>query len=91
MNDLPSNLVSSNQHDLERVEQGNKFPAEPDEVDADKEFKFFVYPFSKMEEKFLTLLQALPLVLFLKLTHNMVELMSLMSMRNQTELTYSSP
>ena len=51
MNDLPSNLVPPNQRDLERIEQGDKFPAEPDEVDADKEFKFFVYPFSKMEEK----------------------------------------
>ena len=51
MNDLPSNLIPPNQRDLERVEQGNKFPAKPDEVDVDKEFKFFVYPFSKMEEK----------------------------------------
>ena len=51
MNDLPSNLVPPNQRDLERVEQGDKFPAEPDKVDVDKEFKFFVYPFSKMEEK----------------------------------------
>ena len=53
MNDLPSNLVPPNQRDLERIEQGDKFPAEPDEADADKEFKFFVYPFSKMEEKLL--------------------------------------
>ena len=51
MNDLPSSLVPPNQLDLERVEQGDKFPAEPEEVDVDKEFKFFVYPFSKMEEK----------------------------------------
>ena len=49
MNDLPSNLVPPNQRDLERVEQGDKFPAEPDNVD--KDFKFFVYPFSKMKEK----------------------------------------
>ena len=53
MNDLPSNLVPPNQRDLERIEQGNKFPAEPDEVDTDKEFKFFVYPFFKMEEQLL--------------------------------------
>ena len=46
------------QRDLELVEQGNKFPAEPDEVDADKEFKFFVYPFSKMEEKLLVVRDA---------------------------------
>ena len=51
MNDLPSNSIPSNQRDLERVEQGNKFPAKPNEVDVDKEFKFFVYPFFKMEEK----------------------------------------
>ena len=51
MNDLPSNLVPPNQRDLERVEQRDKFPAEPEEVDVDKEFKFFLYPFSKMEEK----------------------------------------
>ena len=40
-----------NQRDIEHVEQGDKFTAEADEVDVDKEFKFFVYPFSKMEEK----------------------------------------
>ena len=51
MNDLPSSLVLPNQRDLERVEQGDKFPAEPDEVDVDKEFKFFFYIFSKIEEK----------------------------------------
>ena len=43
-------LVFLNQRDLERVEQGDKFPAEPDEVDIDKGFKFVVYPFSKMKE-----------------------------------------
>lgn len=53
MNDLPSNLVPPNQRDLEQIEQGDKFPAEPDEADADKEFKLFVYLFSKMEEKLL--------------------------------------
>ena len=42
MNDLPSNLIPPNQCDLERVEQGNKFPAKPNEVYIDKEFKFFV-------------------------------------------------
>ena len=51
MNDLPSNLVPPNQRDLERVEQGDKFLAEPDEVDVDKEFKFFVYRFSNTENK----------------------------------------
>ena len=42
MNDLLSNLVPPNQRDLERVEQGDKFSAESDEVDVDKGFKFFV-------------------------------------------------
>ena len=51
MNGLPSNLVPPNQRNLERVEQGDKFPAEPNQVDVDKEFKCFVYSFSKMEEK----------------------------------------
>ena len=51
MNDLPSNSIPPNQRDLERVEQGDKFPAKPGEIDVDKEFKFFVCPFSKMEEK----------------------------------------
>ena len=51
MDDLPSNLISLNQHHLERVEQGDKFPAEPNEVDVDKEVKIFVYPVAKMEEK----------------------------------------
>ena len=51
MNDLPSDLIFPNQRNFERVEQGNKFSVEPEKVDVDKEFKFFVYPFSKMEEK----------------------------------------
>ena len=51
MNDLPSNLIPLNQCDLECVEQGNKCPAKPDKVDVGKEFKCFVYPFIKIEEK----------------------------------------
>ena len=53
MNDLPSNLVPPDQRDLECVEQGDKFPTEPNEVDVNKEYKFFVYLFSKIEEKLL--------------------------------------
>ena len=54
MNDLPSNLIPPNQHDLEHVEQGDKFPfkpinpVKPNKVDVDKEFKYFVYLFSKI-------------------------------------------
>ena len=51
MNNLPSNLVNPNQRYLERAEKGDKFPAMSDELDVNKEFKCFVYPFSKMEEK----------------------------------------
>ena len=51
MNDLPSNLISSNQPYLECVEQGDKSPADPDKIVVDKEFKFFVYPFSKIEKE----------------------------------------
>ena len=51
MNNLPANLIPPNQRDLERIEQGNKFPAKAEEVDIDKEFNFFVYPFAKMRER----------------------------------------
>ena len=50
MNDLQHNLIPTNQHDLEQLEQGEAFPAEPDEIEADKVFHFYVYPFLKMEE-----------------------------------------
>ena len=46
INDLPSNLTPPNQRGLERVIHDNKFPTKPDKNDVDKEFKFFVYPFS---------------------------------------------
>ena len=94
MNDLPSNLVPPNQRDLERIEQGDKFPAKPDEVNVDKEFKFFVYPFFKMEKNYcvsVQLVRILLLVLFLKLTHNIVKPISLMSIRNQVQLIYIPP
>lgn len=57
MNDLPLNLIPHNQRNLERVEQGESFSTEVDEVDAvdtDKVFQFYVYPFTKMEERTLT-------------------------------------
>ena len=51
MNDLPHKMIPPNQRDLERAEFGDKYPAEPDEVDTDDEFRFFVYPFAQMEER----------------------------------------
>ena len=42
MNDLPSKLISPNQRDLERAEQGDRFPAEPTEVDTQDESQMFV-------------------------------------------------
>ena len=56
MNDLPSKMLPPNQRDLERAEQGDKFPAEPDEVDVADELQFYVYPFAKMESKLLKVL-----------------------------------
>ena len=56
MNDLPFNLLPSNQRDLERAKQGDKFPAEPEEVDVEDELQFYVYPFAKMEKKLLKVL-----------------------------------
>ena len=38
---------------MECVEQGEDFPAEPDEVEADKVFQFYLYPFAKMGEQIL--------------------------------------
>ena len=37
MNNLPFKLLPPNQRDLERTKQGEKFPAEPDEVDTQEE------------------------------------------------------
>ena len=56
MNDLPFKNLPPNQRDLERAEQGAKFCAEPEEVDAEDELQFYVYPFAKMEEKLLKVL-----------------------------------
>ena len=58
MNDLPFKNLPPNQHDLERAKQGDKVPAKPEEVDVEDELKFYVYPFTKMEEK---LLKGLPI------------------------------
>ena len=35
MNNLPFKLLLLNQRDLERAEQGEQFPAEPEEVDVE--------------------------------------------------------
>ena len=35
MNNLPFNLLPPNQRDLERAKQGDKFSAEPEEVDVE--------------------------------------------------------
>ena len=51
MNNLPFDLILPNQNDLERAKQDEVFPAKPDEVEADKILQFYVYPFTKMEEK----------------------------------------
>ena len=51
MNDLSFNTLPPNQRDLERAELGDKFPAEPDEVDVADELQFYLYPFAKMETK----------------------------------------
>ena len=58
MNDLPFKMLPPNQRDLERAEQGNKFPTEPDKVSVEDELQFYVYPFEKMESK---LMKVLPL------------------------------
>ena len=47
---IPHDSVPQNQRDLECVEQCQAFSAEPDKVEAEKIFQFFVYPFVKMEE-----------------------------------------
>ena len=44
MNDLPMNLIPSNQRDIERVEQGNKFPVEPNEVMSSKKWTSMLDP-----------------------------------------------
>ena len=51
MNDLPFNNLPPNQRDLERAELGDKFSAEPDEVDVANKLHFYLYPFAKMETK----------------------------------------
>ena len=56
MNDLPFNNLPTNQRDLERAELGNKFSAEPEEVDVANKLQFYLYPFDKMETKTLKVL-----------------------------------
>ena len=56
MNNLPLNFIPPNQSDLEESEQSEKFPAEPIEVDTQNELLFFVYAFTKMEQKILKVL-----------------------------------
>ena len=51
MNNLPRELIPPNQRDLEHAEQGEVFPAEPDEVNANGIVRFYVYPFAKIKEK----------------------------------------
>ena len=58
MNDLPFKMLPPNQHDLERAELGDKFPAKPDEVDVEEELQFYVYPFAKMESKRMQVLKS---------------------------------
>ena len=53
MNDLPFKNLPPNPRDLECAEQGDKFSAEPEEVDVEDVFQCYVYPFAKMEEKLL--------------------------------------
>ena len=56
MNNLPSKNLPPNQRDHERAELGNKFAAEPEEVDVEDKLQFYVYPFAKMEEKLMKIL-----------------------------------
>ena len=56
MNDLPFKNLPLNQQDLKRAEQGNKIPAEPEEIDVEDKLQFYAYPFAKMEEKLLKVL-----------------------------------
>ena len=56
MNDLPFKFLPPNQRDLERAKQGDKFPAEPEEVSVEDELQFYVYPFAKMESKLMKVL-----------------------------------
>ena len=48
MNNLPFNNLLPNQQDLERAELGNKFQAEPKEIDVANELQFYLYPFAKI-------------------------------------------
>jgi len=56
MNDLPSKFLLSNQRDLERAKQGDKFPAESEVVNVEEKLQFHVYTFAKMEENRLKVL-----------------------------------
>ena len=56
MSDLPFKLLHLNQRDLERAEQGDKFPAKPKEVDVEDKLQFYVYPFAKIEKNLLKVL-----------------------------------
>ena len=56
MNDLPFKNLHPNQRDLERAEQGDKFPAKLEEVYVEDKLKFYFYSFAKMEEKVLKVL-----------------------------------
>ena len=88
MNDLPFELLPPNQNDLERAEQGDKFPVEPDEVDTQDKLQFYVYPFAKMEEKLLKVLPTCTCENFgLKIILDpcMNELMYLMLRQNQVQ------
>ena len=73
MNDLPFKLLPPNQRDLERANQSDKLPAEPEEINIKDELQFYIYPFVKMEEKLLKVLctSSCPnSVLKLNLTHS---------------------
>ena len=56
MNDLTFKQFTPNQPDLERPEQGDKLTAKPEEVDVEDELQFYIYPFTKIEEKLLKVL-----------------------------------
>ena len=50
MNDLPFNTILPNQRELERVEQGDKFPVELNKINTYNEFHFYVYHSFKIGE-----------------------------------------
>ena len=49
MNDLHYDAIPPNAND--RVERGDPIPAELEEVDTDKEFRFYLYDFVKNGRK----------------------------------------